>query len=97
MNNKTREFMKNRAIERKVESLVQPKHKSLYPGVSLIKSTGKYTARIYRDGIRYYLGCFASAEAAHKFRERAIKEDDFRDVYDRGERHLTGQVDDVNY
>ena len=86
MNKKTKDFIKNRATERKLES--KSRTKKLPTGVSRIHSSGKYTARIYRDGIRYYLGCFESAEAAHKFRERAIKENDFRDVYDKG-------VDDI--
>lgn len=40
-------------------------NKSGYKGVDLHKASGLYRARIRKDGVVYWLGCFKTAELAH--------------------------------
>jgi len=68
------EWVKRHDEENLVKEKSKRKNASGLAGVEVVKSTGKYTARIRKDGIRLYLGQFDTAELASSAYMTAKKE-----------------------
>ena len=57
---------------RLADAYLQATNKTYKPGVSFHKATGKWVARLQRNGERVYLGLFETREAAIVCREHAL-------------------------